>query len=56
MGFVNQFPYSDFHELNLDWLINKTKENNQFAQYFICRIHNLNDYNVSQKRINKTNK
>lgn len=28
MGFVNQFPYSDFHELNLDWLINKTKENN----------------------------
>ena len=26
MGFVNQFPYSDFHELNLDWLIAKTKE------------------------------
>lgn len=29
MGFVNQFPYSDFHEMNLDWLINKTKENNE---------------------------
>ena len=28
MGFVNQFPYSDFHELNLDWLIAKTKELN----------------------------
>ena len=26
MGFINQFPYSDFHELNLDWLIKKTKE------------------------------
>lgn len=26
MGFVNQFPYSDFHELNLDWVIAKTKE------------------------------
>lgn len=25
-NFINQFPYSDFHELNLDWLINKTKE------------------------------
>lgn len=25
MGFINQFPYSDFHELNLDWLLNKTK-------------------------------
>ena len=29
MGFVNQFPYSDFHELNLDWLIEKTKETSQ---------------------------
>ena len=26
MGFLNQFPYSDLHELNLDWLIKKTKE------------------------------
>lgn len=25
MGFINQFPYSDFHELNLDWLIKQTK-------------------------------
>ena len=27
MGFINQFPYSDFHELNLDWLIKQTKAN-----------------------------
>lgn len=26
MAFINQFPYSDFHELNLDWLIKVTKE------------------------------
>lgn len=25
MGFLNQFPYSDFHELNIDWLINNMK-------------------------------
>ena len=23
--FINQFPYSDFHELNIDWLIKRTK-------------------------------
>lgn len=26
MGFINQFPYSDFHEMNLDWIIDKIKE------------------------------
>lgn len=25
MGFINQFPYSDFHELNIDWVIKQTK-------------------------------
>lgn len=24
-NFINQFPYTDFHELNLDWLIKETK-------------------------------
>ena len=27
MGFVNQFPYSDFHELNIDWVIKQVKDN-----------------------------
>lgn len=26
MGFINQFPYSDAHELNLDWLISEVKK------------------------------
>lgn len=33
MGFINQFPYSDFHELNLDWLIKITKENQDKIAY-----------------------
>lgn len=35
MAFINQFPYSDFHELNLDWLIKITKENNEKVKYLI---------------------
>ena len=33
MGFLNQFPYSDLHELNLDWLIKKTKELEDTTKY-----------------------
>lgn len=33
MGFINQFPYADYHELNLDWLIKQTKANNEKIAY-----------------------
>ena len=33
MGFINQFPYSDFHEMNLDWLIKITKQNQTQIDY-----------------------
>ena len=33
--FINQFPYSDFHELNLDWLIKKTKELETTTSYLV---------------------
>lgn len=33
MGFINQFPYSDFHELNIDWLLNKTKSLEDKVKY-----------------------
>ena len=26
MGFFNQYPYTDFHEMNLDWILAKIKE------------------------------
>ena len=25
LGFIHKFPYSNFHEINLDWLINSMK-------------------------------
>ena len=36
MGFTNDFPYTDFHEINLDWILNKIKE-------FQERIDNFED-------------
>ena len=26
MGLFDQFPYTNFHELNLDWIINEMKK------------------------------
>ena len=46
MGFINQFPYSDFHELNLDWIIKKTKELEDTTKYLVeefSRIHILTE-------------
>lgn len=34
-GFINQFPYTDFHELNLDWIINKMKELETTTAYIV---------------------
>lgn len=33
MPFINEYPYSDFHELNLDWLLAKTKETLAAVKY-----------------------
>lgn len=35
MGFINQFPYSDFHELNIDWLLSTTKDLKEKIQYLM---------------------
>lgn len=34
-NFTNQFPYTDFHELNLDWLISKTKQLEETSKYLV---------------------
>ncbi len=34
MGFINQFPYSDFHEMNLDWILKEMKNiSNDMASF-----------------------
>lgn len=46
MGFINQFPYSDFHELNLDWILKKTKELEDTTAYLVeefSKIHILTE-------------
>lgn len=34
-NFINQFPYTDFHELNLDWVIKRTKELEETTAYLV---------------------
>ena len=34
-NFINQFPYTDFHELNLDWILNKMKELENTTSYLV---------------------
>lgn len=51
MGFINQFPYSDFHELNLDWLIKITKENQNKVKYLeeeFSKIEVLTEDQINQ--------
>lgn len=37
MGFINKYPYTDFHELNLDWILNMVqsvvKQVNDFTTF-----------------------
>lgn len=36
MGFINQFPYSDFHEMNLDWILKEVKGISEDMKSFIA--------------------
>lgn len=33
-NFFDKYPYTDFHELNLDWILNKVKEANKKVDDF----------------------
>lgn len=49
MSFTNNYPYTDFHELNLDWVINKIKEFDEKLQNFEDTVlKKANDYTDSQ--------
>ena len=49
MGFTNDFPYSDFHEMNLDWVINKIKEFQERIDSFEDTVlKKANDYTDSE--------
>ena len=36
MGLFDQFPYTNFHELNLDWLLRMMKELNSIVENFVA--------------------
>ena len=49
--FINQFPYSDFHELNLDWIIKEVKRLNSEMNTFkgINSIEYLGAWNIAEQ-------
>lgn len=46
MAFWDKYPYTDFHELNLDWVIRKIQEATSAAGIFFDDTVNLNADNV----------
>lgn len=48
MGVFNQFPWVDYHELNLTWVIGKVKDLAQGVQDVYDYVHDNIDANVKQ--------
>lgn len=51
MGFINQFPYSDFHELNIDWLIKQTKSSMEAIKTLQEQMAEIQT--VTEEQVNK---
>ena len=47
MGLFNQFPFTNFHEMNLDWMINQINENAKNISITNNNLENTNN-NVSE--------
>lgn len=49
MSFTNDFPYTDFHEINIDWILNKVKEFQERIDSFEDTVlKKANDYTDSE--------
>lgn len=53
MGFINEYPSTDFHELNLDWIINKIIELqnrvNNIKTEFLSEANKYTDEQIADK-------
>lgn len=51
MSFTNDFPYTDFHEINLDWILNKIKDlTNNFVELKKQNENLSSDFDILQKK------
>ena len=44
LGFLHKFPYSNFHEINLDWIINTVKSYGTLIDELKAEIDDAVDY------------
>lgn len=51
MGFFNNFPYTNFHEMNLDWIMNAVKKALETANSANAKVDNLYDTNAVQNYV-----
>lgn len=47
MSLFEQFPYTNFHEINLDWVLQKLKEWDGQIQQFAVTLEAMKDYEKS---------
>lgn len=54
MSFTNDFPYTDFHEINLDWILNKIKDlTNNFVELKKQNENLSSDFDILQKNFDE---
>lgn len=54
MGLFNQFPFTNFHEMNLDWLVNNMKNANDYIKTNKTEISDIqNKSNAMEAAINE---
>lgn len=50
MPFFDQYPYTNFHNVNLDWILQRVKEWGELVEQNNAAFHNLEEANESFKR------